>query len=178
MVVAGPLSGRLAFNNSGDLHIEAGGSVGELTVEGKLTADGPVNLKIARASNHDRLLVRGDATFNGGLRFLLLGDCRPGLGDSFSLLSVAGAARYTENSRFEREHCFGGWTLWADASGFYDPSVSADWRAGFANGTVSIPAVPERDAWAMLAAGLGAVVWLTRRQRARASRLACDTPAP
>jgi hypothetical protein len=220
LVVAGPMTGMLGFNNIGEVHIEPGGSitgraggwfwhsagdlrvdgllaaddirvfggrlighgvvrgtlstgadidpggsVGQLTIEGNLRADGNVNLEIAGAGDHDRLVVGGNADFNGALRFQLLGSYRPALGDSFNLLSVAGVGTYTSNWRFETQDGTGGWTLWADAGGFYDPAVPADWRAEFSNGAVSITAVPEPDAWALLAAGLGAVVWLARRRQ-------------
>ena len=220
LVVAGPLVGMLAFYNSGDVHIEAGGSIegreggwfwhsagelkvdgllaaddirifggtlsgygrllgslstngpigpggsiGVLTVDGNLDAGGVINLEIAGAHDYDRLVVNGNAAFRSGLNFQLLGDYRPSLGDSFSPLVVSGASSYQGSWHFERQDGFGGWVLWADANGIYDPAVPADWRVSFSNGTVSITAVPEPSPWALLMAGLGGVAWLARRRQ-------------
>jgi len=132
LLVAGPMTGMYSFNNSGDVHIEAGGSIvgspggwfwhsagelkvdgllaaddirifggilsgngrlrgslstngpigpggsiGVLTVDGNLNAGGEINLEIASASDFDRLVANGSATFRSGLRFQLLEDYRP-----------------------------------------------------------------------------------------------------
>ena len=167
-VFGGNLSGngRVHGSLSTNGPIGPGGSIGVLTVDGNLNAGGEINLEIASASDYDRLVVNGNATFRSGLRFQLLGDYRPTLGDSFSALAVSGASSYLGSWRIERETGFGEWRLWADANGIYDAAVPADWRASFSNGTLSITAVPEPGTWALLMAGLGVVAWVAlRRQR-------------
>lgn len=68
------LGGRLSGNGrleSGSLtiasDIDPGNSVGLLTLDGNLTADGNVHLEIASASDFDRLVEHGNADFHGGL---------------------------------------------------------------------------------------------------------------
>lgn len=89
MVVSGPLTGMLAFNNSGDVHIEPGGSVegrvggwfwhsaGNLRVDGLLAAD---DIRVFGGTLGGNGLLRGNLSVDGGV----------GPGNSVGLLSVEG----------------------------------------------------------------------------------------
>ena len=89
MVVAGPLTGMLGFNNIGDLQIESGGSVegraggwfwhsaGNLRVDGLLAAD---DIRVFGGTLGGNGLLRGNLTANGPV----------GPGNSVGLLTVDG----------------------------------------------------------------------------------------
>ena len=151
-------TGRLLGNVESAAHIEPGNSVGTLTVDGNLRALGDVNLELASATNHDRLVVNGNAEISHAT-FYLLGDYRPVLGDSFSLLSVSGALSGAQGWQFLRQvdpaDPNAGWTGW---------TIPSDLHISFAGGTISITAVPEPGTWALWLAGLVAVARIVRRR--------------
>ena len=151
-------TGRLQGNVESFADIEPGNSVGTLTVDGNLRAIGNLNLELASATEFDRLVVNGNARINFAT-FYLLGDYRPVLGDSFRVLSVSGALTGAQGWQFLRQVSPGnpdsGWAWWAAPS---------DWRITFADGTVSITAVPEPATWALWLAGLVAVARIARRR--------------
>ncbi len=159
------------YSNS---NISPGNSVGTLTIDGDLK--GPyldpfdtgaqLKLELNSPQSYDRLIVSGDARI-GFVTFLLPDNFRPNAGDSFSVLSVGGLldGYGTSNWRIDAQDGFGGSFTWGTPSGVYDPSNpnAANLRLSFANGTLSVTAVPEPQSWALMLAGLLAVGWFKRR---------------
>ena len=174
------LNGRLQGNGtlrgnvipgSDEANINPGNSVGTLTIEGNLQAarwgeGAQLNLEIDSAQSYDRLIVTGNANI-GSIYFLLPTDFRPGAGDSFSVLSVGGVldGRGTTNWAIYRIDYSGGLVYWGGPGGVSDPYTpgAANLRLSFANGTLSVTAVPEPHTWALMLGGLLAVGWFKRR---------------
>jgi len=151
-------------------NINPGNSVGTLTIEGNLQPSpwggAQLNLEIDSAQSYDRLIVTGNANI-GSLYFLLPTDFRPGAGDSFSVLSVGGVldGLGTTNWAIYRIDYSGGLVYWGGPGGVSDPYTpgAANLRLSFANGTLSVTAVPEPHTWALMLGGLLAMGWFKRR---------------
>jgi hypothetical protein len=152
-------------------NINPGNSVGTLTIDGNLQPSpwggAQLNLEIDSAQSYDRLIVTGNANI-GSLYFLLPTDFRPSAGDSFSVLSVGGVldgSGTTTSWGIYWIDYSGGLRYWGGPGGVSDPYTpgAANLRLSFANGTLSVTAVPEPHTWALMLGGLLAMGWFKRR---------------
>ncbi len=149
--------------------IEPGNSIGTLTIDGDLQGFGSLDLEIGDSTSFDRLVVTGNAQI-GSVVFRLLGDYRPTPGDSFASLLVGGTlGTLGANQWIVLRPFFDGWVVWADANGVYDNEnpATADWRVSFADGSLSVTAVPEPESWLLMAGGLLSLGALKLRRRRR-----------
>jgi hypothetical protein len=75
--------------------LEIGASAGSTTISGNYTVTGSATLAIElggleAGTQHDRLIVTGDASLGGTLAISLIDDFEPQLGDEFTILTAAG----------------------------------------------------------------------------------------
>jgi len=119
-------SGRIAADvvlGAGSL-LAPGDSPGTLTIEGNLVAqqDSQILIDIASEENFDRVIVSGEATLNGLLRFRLLDGYVPALGQGWQWLE-AGSTSFMSALFWlvEAADPNGDYYVLADANGTYDP---------------------------------------------------------
>ncbi len=131
--------------------IAPGDSTGTLTLDGDLSmaATGRMQFELGSTADFDRLVISDDATFAGTLEVLGLG-FTPVLGDSFTIITFD---QRLADSRFDG-------LSW---SGF-GPDVAFTATYNLHDVTLTVTAVPEPGAWAMLLAGLGVVGTIARRR--------------
>ncbi len=133
--------------------VHPGNSPGTLTINGNAIFNGDLEIEIANALTHDRLVINGDIAFGGGTTtYLLLGGFLPQPGSSFSWLTVQGAMTGLDTISFARSivHPDGSRTDWAPPGGL---------QTSFEQGQIilsvtDVAPVPEPGTYAMLLAGL------------------------
>lgn len=144
-------------------------SPGTLTIEGDLlAANGALVLELGNAQSFHRLVVSGNADI-GRIRFVLPEGFKPGAGDSFAVLAVGDTLSGFAAAGdwwIEAPDPYGnGCYIWANANGVYGLAEPGQ-RLSFANGTLSVTAVPEPQPSALLLCGL-LRVGVPRRRAAR-----------
>ncbi|MCW5626517.1 MAG: hypothetical protein KIT73_17515 [Burkholderiales bacterium] len=134
--------------------IGPGNSPGHLTIDGDLILDddGVVAIELNGLADFDRLTIAGDVTLGGALDIVRLDAYSPVVGDSFIILTFDGRGAST----FDR----------VTLQGFGD-GVAFDVAYGVQDVRLTVAAVPEPEAWAMLASGLGILGFAARRCSAR-----------
>ena len=159
---AGTLTGDGAIKTAAGKDIENSGQINPGDVIGSLTLDGDVllhgasaiNFELADLASFDSVTVTGDISLDGTITLLNMG-YTPMLGDSFVVMTVGGASTGSFHT--------------LESSGFgqaftFDVAYSAH------DVTVTVTAVPEPPAYALLLSGLSLVGGLAARQRRSMSR--------
>lgn len=163
---AGTVQGQVTVNFS---LVAPGNGVGTLTLDGDALLLGNEYLfEVADVTHFDRIVVTGRADLQGG-KFLI--SLAPGMAPastlSFELLGVQGTL--VEGSPYtwilDTTDASGGTVVLADSDGFRDASLSG-WQVDFAQGRLSVSAVPEPGGLWLLLGGLP-LLWVRAARRGR-----------
>lgn len=155
------IAGRLSpGNGTGLTSATAGtGSIGTENFNGALTLSSATTsslfLEANGATSFDRINVAGLLTLNGTVNFVTINGFVASAGMSFDLVDwgTINVGSFTVNT----------------SNAMSDPGTTFDTSNFATNGTISVVAVPEPSAWAMIASGAGMLATVLRFRRRRLS---------